>query len=685
MGQRTLPARAWKRGALIRVVIYLRVSTEEQVKGFGLKAQEVLCRKWLDFKFGKGNYVIVGIFSDDGVSGKLDSRPEYDEMNAVIQSKGCDLVLFGKLDRIGRTMKEIHRWTYDTTDLGIRVATADSRIDSEDELFEVVLSLLAYMAQLEHALILERTAQGREQKLIAGGWPLGAPPYGVALEGKGKNAVPVNSDYECEQWEQVYICRVLDGMNWPETADKLNLLEYVTRSGKPWTGDNAANRFSKSTVLDGYAEFRISCDVDDEDEDAEPYKVYRISVPKPLSDEKCEALKENFAGSARQKSAHRSYHLSGRIAAQCGGHYTGYTRTDTGVSYYKCAGTRMGLKCRCSEIPAADIEGVVWREMESILSDTGRFRELVSDWMGFTPQRIASYERRIAQIDEKLERLGDTKKERMLSLLEKLADAGDEDIDLETLKGLKADLKDQNKEEAKKLRDEKERVQEWLDDARSQVERAQEIMAAIDEMAFSVERATWEQKSDLLKLLDIEVTVTGAAMSHRKGVADPLTEWHRSSKRMVPARVVDEDWATVEGLLPGARQKGVSAREAFEAILYKLRTAEKWSALIPSEGSWNSIYRRAKAWHASGAWEAALDALGAYEGVAVPELYTLPPMQITGCVDPRYTTAHLRACSHDNAPCPSCNETSARVQEARIQLARVSQVSLRPDTVSSLG
>jgi DNA invertase Pin-like site-specific DNA recombinase/transposase len=669
-----MPAARRKAGAPVRVAIYLRVSTEEQAKGFGLKAQEALCRRWLDFKYGPGNYVIVGIYSDDGISGKLDSRPRYDEMNVMIAGSGCDIVIFGKLDRIGRTMKEIHRWTYDTTERGIRVATADGRIDSEDELFEVVLSLMAYMAQLEHTLIMERTAQGREQKAMAGGWPLGNPPYGVMLEGKEKTATPVLCPYEVEVLKQVHSCMVHEGMNYPETADRLNTLGYVTRKGKPWSGDNLSQRL-KTTAFDGYAEFRIAVDVDEDDEDAEPFKVFRIPIPCPLPEKMVSELREAMGLRARPKSAHRKYHLSGRITGMCSGVFTGYTRPDTGVSYYKCNGKRRGLKCTCSEVPATELESAVWREIEPVFDTPGRFREIVTEWMGTTPARIASYERRIAEIDSRIEEMGNAKKASVLALLEKLASENtSQDLDLSGLKGtfddIKADLAEKGEEEFKKLTEEKQRVQEWLKDANAQIEQARELVTAVDKMTFNMETATWEEKSEILKLLDISVSITGEGVSHRKGIADPLTEWHRTRKRMVPVRITDKDWATVADLLPPSPNFRDGAREVFEAVLHKLRSAEKWTAVLVSKGGWASVYRRAKLWHESGAWEAAMNRLRALEGVPVPSLYTLPPMVVTGSVDPQYTSLELIECTH-GADCDKCNEARTEAQAARFVLGRL--------------
>nr|WP_160312277.1 recombinase family protein [Streptacidiphilus albus] len=649
MNKRSAAPGRVKRGGLLRVVIYLRVSTEQQAKGYGLKVQDKQCRAWLNYKIGKGNYSIVKVFHDDGVSGKLASRPDFDLMNDLVRTGGADIVVFGKLDRIGRTMMDIHRWVYDTTEIGVRIATADGRIDSTDEMFGITLSLLAYMAELEHTLILERTSAGREQKLLAGGWPFGAPPYGIQLEGKGKNAVPVLSEYETEVLQEAANLLVDEKLTRDDAAAKLNVLLYKTPTGKDWTGDNLGQRL-KSTALDGYAEFKLTRTAENDDEE-DAVEVFRIPVPMPLPAERVVQLRAALnTRSFKKVNRNNVYMLSGRMDSFCESYYTGGKAGDAASAYYRCMGSRNGKACTCSELPTTAVESAVWAEVETLLSDGSKFESLIEDWMGGTPERIASYERRIAHIDRELAKAADSKKDQLLSLLSQLAAADDDDFDLETIASLKADLKDKNREDVKALREERERVTQWLKEANDQTERAREILTATREAAPRLATFTTDQKSDLIDLLDVRVTVTGKGVPMRKGLADPLTEWHRRTRRPVPVGITDEEWARVSALLPASRQMS-NTREVFEAILHKLRTAERWTEVLVSTGTWSAVYRRAKAWYSSGAWEAALDALGVYEGAQVPALMVLPPMVVTGSIDPKFTAlvSELEAdCNHNH-------------------------------------
>ncbi|MFJ2267885.1 recombinase family protein [Streptomyces sp. NPDC087849] len=108
-----------------RYSIYLRVSTSKQLRGYGLQVQFEESIACLDVKLGKGKYTYE-VYTDGGVSGKLAQRPDLSALDADIADGQYGLVIFGKLDRVGRTMKNIHSWVYETTDRNVRVATADA-------------------------------------------------------------------------------------------------------------------------------------------------------------------------------------------------------------------------------------------------------------------------------------------------------------------------------------------------------------------------------------------------------------------------------------------------------------------------------------------------------------------------------------------------------------------------------
>lgn len=207
MSKKALP----RQRKVLRVAIYLRVSTSKQLDGYGLDVQDERCRAWVDYQLKSIPHTIVDVYCDGGVSGKLAHREDLDRLTADIEADLIDVVVFAKLDRIGRTMRNIHRWVYDVTDHGVRVATADGRIDSNDDMFGIQLSLLAYMAEVEHALILERTMGGRVKKISGEGGPAAPRPTDTCSTrtASPSSTPPSSSRSSCSQtWPSTGSCPV---------------------------------------------------------------------------------------------------------------------------------------------------------------------------------------------------------------------------------------------------------------------------------------------------------------------------------------------------------------------------------------------------------------------------------------------------------------------------------------------
>ncbi|MFD9488114.1 recombinase family protein [Streptomyces sp. NPDC059991] len=621
----------------LRVAIYLRVSTLQQLEGYGVQVQEDQCRAWLAFALRGVPHVVVDVYVDGGVSGKQVSRGGLDRLTADVMNGAVDLVIFGKLDRIGRTMKNIHRWVYDVTDKGVRVVTADGRIDSDDDMFGIQLSLLAYMAEVEHALILERTTGGRMQKAAVGGWPLGEPPFGIMLDAEGE---PVLNPAEVKQIEE-FASFMIDSpelVTREDAARHLNALGYTSRSGKPWVGGNLIGRIEAS--LRGHVEFVFA----GENEDGDPITTtFRIDVPKPLPDERIEQLRSVIQRGKRAKGRHSKYLLSNRLTSVCGVHRTGGVIT-TG-RYYRCMGGRSegGAPERhedCWELPVEDVDAVVWAEIGALLDDKTKLHELIANWLGSVPDRAASYRRRLTELNEQLEKKRSSRKRKIALLLASVDDDDQEGDGAELVEELKVELKQQ--EEA--LIEERDRVAEWLDEAEAQEDRARGLLHMVDGIDTAPDSFTLGQKFDLLDLLDVQVQILDKGVPRHKGLADPITEWHRENGVPVPALLTDEMWDKAKGILSATRQ-WKDVRGAFDVMLEKLRTGKPWNEYSGCERidgrAYSSLYRRVHHWFDSGQYQAALEALRLYSTIPVPPSYVLPRMLVTGAVGPKFTASEV--------------------------------------------
>lgn len=92
----------------MKVFLYLRVSSEEQVKhGYSLDAQEEALHDFCE----KNNHVVLGIYRDEGISGRkpYTKRPAMMQLLRDIEIIKPDMILFTKLDRWFRNIKEYYK------------------------------------------------------------------------------------------------------------------------------------------------------------------------------------------------------------------------------------------------------------------------------------------------------------------------------------------------------------------------------------------------------------------------------------------------------------------------------------------------------------------------------------------------------------------------------------------------
>ncbi|WP_405487371.1 recombinase family protein [Streptomyces sp. NBC_00096] len=634
---------------LMRVAVYLRVSTVGQLCGYGVDIQLNECLAWLDFVVGKGEYS-YDVYTDGAVSGKSFRRPDLTDLDTDLLRSLYDVVVFGKLDRIGRTMKEIHRWVYDTTDIEtgrgrrVRVATADGRIDSEHPMFGIQLSLLAYVAELEHALLLERTLRGREMKLAAGGWPGGVAPFWLMLPARGDCGAPTLRAQGVE---------LLDVGAWliadqqlcaAEAAAHLNALGYVTARGLPWTGDNLARVF-RQTALDGYVAFRFArhrgagCDREEGDGTPVPEEAVRITVPIPLPAGRVRQVRAALARRSRTGEAQKTYLLSGRVASLCGHHYVGAHREDRGRTAYRCTGRRSNPPCSCREIVAGPLEDAVWREIVKLLVDRVQLRVVAEDWLGVVPGQARSLGERLVGLDARIERCRHVRKKKLAALAGAVAAAGDEDSTfVQELQAALAEVGDDFVGMDRRLGQLREAVAGRMAAAQQQEIRAREVLKDGADVHRRLDLFDVEQRLELVDLLDVEVRTVTEVPGAVRAAGCLFEAWFNERQRAVPRPLTDDQWAALASCFPVPRKRSrvVPPRVAFEAALYKVRHGIQWDALpvgVLQGQRPQGVYQRALGYLKDGYWQRAVDALGDYEGTAVPPLYVLPDIDITCTLD----------------------------------------------------
>jgi DNA invertase Pin-like site-specific DNA recombinase len=100
------------------------------------------------------------VFSDVGQSGRKASRPAWDECLGYLR-KGDTLVVV-RLDRMGRSVKNLIEVVSDLEAHGIDLQVLDQGIDTTTPAGKMMFHVLAALAEFERDIIVERTNDGLE-------------------------------------------------------------------------------------------------------------------------------------------------------------------------------------------------------------------------------------------------------------------------------------------------------------------------------------------------------------------------------------------------------------------------------------------------------------------------------------------------------------------------------------------
>lgn len=187
----------------LRIAIYLRVSTDEQVDKYGLDAQRasveglIKSKGKLDDGTGRDKMVLAGenyIYVDNGISGtvKIQERPAFSRLIEDIthtSHKPFDMVAVFKIDRFARKLTIL----MDILDLferhKIEFVSATESIDTSTPFGRAMLGIMGVIAELERETIFQRTQLGRESAIKKGKHMGGYAPFGYQKDENGRLAI----------------------------------------------------------------------------------------------------------------------------------------------------------------------------------------------------------------------------------------------------------------------------------------------------------------------------------------------------------------------------------------------------------------------------------------------------------------------------------------------------------------
>lgn len=221
-----------RRLAGLTLVPYLRVSTRDQLDGYGLDIQEQACA---DFGARTGASLLDAC-RDEGITGTdtLD-REGLACAISLVQDGIADGILVPSLSRLARRLDVQEAVLALVWSAGGRVFTVEDDgaevrpDDSDDPMRTFARKLFGLVHELEAATVAKRLRDGRKAKAARGGYAGGAPAYGQ----RAAQRELAEDDQETAVLAQMRAWQA-EGVSLRAIADRLNAEEIPTKRGGRW-------------------------------------------------------------------------------------------------------------------------------------------------------------------------------------------------------------------------------------------------------------------------------------------------------------------------------------------------------------------------------------------------------------------------------------------------------------------
>jgi DNA invertase Pin-like site-specific DNA recombinase len=232
-----------------RAAAYIRVSSESQVEGFSLQAQERAIRAYAQ----QHGWDVVTWYRDEGLSARVDDitkRPAFRTMLEDAKAKRFDAIIVHKLDRFARNRRVAFNAFSELADARIGFVSIAENMDYSSPAGQLMLTMLVGMSQFYSDNLSFETRKGKAERKRQGMYN-GLLPFGVTLNPHGL-PVPDARPWACNLATRAELVP-FQGLELAFTlaaqgAKDRDIARELTARGFRTTGNRGQNPFSKATV-----------------------------------------------------------------------------------------------------------------------------------------------------------------------------------------------------------------------------------------------------------------------------------------------------------------------------------------------------------------------------------------------------------------------------------------------------
>ena len=230
----------------IPTAAYCRVSTKRDMQDGSF---EVQCAYYEKLISEDPKLELVGIYGDHGKSGRyMKGRSELNRLLKDCEDGKVKLILTKSISRFARNMMECVETIRKLTELGVTVRFEKEGFDTDNMCGELMLGILATIAQEESNSISQNMNWSR-RKHVEQGQPWDVPSYGYVSVGKEHRweVVPYQAKIVRKAFYMAGMC-----YTYAEIAKELTRMEEEIGEGRVWNKTPVVNLLRRETYLGNY-------------------------------------------------------------------------------------------------------------------------------------------------------------------------------------------------------------------------------------------------------------------------------------------------------------------------------------------------------------------------------------------------------------------------------------------------